>query len=100
VKENPQRAELMVKMVRHALVWMHAASPEVIVNKLGVTNENERRELVAALGKVPDMFSSDGRFSRKQVGETVNFLRAANVPLSADLDIHSLVDYQWSGRKP
>jgi NitT/TauT family transport system substrate-binding protein len=100
VQENPQRTELMVQMVRRALVWMHAATPEAIVGKLGVTDENERRELIATLDKFPGMFSSDGRFSRKQVGETVNFLRAANVPLQADLDVHSLVAYQWSGNKP
>ena len=100
VKENPQRAELMVKMGQRALVWMHAATPEAIVNKLGVPDENERRELIAALGRAPGMFSSDGRFSRKQVGETVDFLRAANVDLPAVLDIHSLVAYQWSGNKP
>lgn len=100
VKENPQRTELMVKMVQRALVWMHAATPEAIISKLGVADENERRELIAALGRAPGMFSSDGRFSRKQVGETVNFLRAANVPLPADLDVHTLVSYQWSGNKP
>jgi NitT/TauT family transport system substrate-binding protein len=100
VKENPQRAELMVQMVRRALVWINAASPEAIVSKLGVANENERRELIAALGRVPGMFSSDGRFSHKEVGETMDFLRAANVQLPADLDVHSLVSYRWSGGKP
>lgn len=100
VKGNPQRTELMVKMVQRVLAWMHDATPEAIINKLGVANQNERRELIAALGSAPGMFSSDGRFSRKQVGETVDFLRAANVPLPADLDVHSLVSYQWSGSKP
>jgi len=100
VKENPQRTELMVQMVQRVLVWIHSATPEAIVSKLGVADENERRELIAALGRAPGMFSSDGRFSRKQVGETVNFLRAANESLPADLDVHSLVSYQWSGNKP
>lgn len=100
VKENPQRAELMVQMVQRALVWMHGATPEDIISKLGVADENERREMIAALVRNPSMFSVDGRFSRKQVGETVAFLRAANVVLPADLDVHSLVDYQWSGNKP
>ncbi|BAN34746.1 hypothetical protein SCD_n00905 [Sulfuricella denitrificans skB26] len=99
VRENPQRTELMVQMVQRTLIWMHAATPEAIVGKLGVANENERRELIATLARVPDIFSSDGRFSRKQVGETVNFLRAASVPLSVGLDVHSLVSYQWSGYK-
>lgn len=100
VQENPQRTELMVKMVQRALIWMHAATPEAIADKLGVADENERRELIATLVRFPDMFSPDGRFSRKQVGETMNFLRAANVPLQAGLDVHSLVSYQWSGNKP
>lgn len=100
MQENPQRTELMVKMVQRTLAWMHAATPEAMVSKLGVVDENERRELIAALVRFPGMFSSDGCFSRKQVGETVDFLRAANVPLPADLDVHSLVSYQWSGNKP
>jgi NitT/TauT family transport system substrate-binding protein len=90
----------MVQMVQRALVWMHAATPEAIVSKLGVVDENERREMIAALGRTPGMFSSDGHFSRKQIGETAAFLRAANVALPADLDVHSLVAYQWSGNKP
>lgn len=100
VQENPQRAELMVQMVQRALVWMQAATPEAIISKLGVADENERREMIAALGRNPGMFSPDGRFSRKQIGETVAFLRAANVALPAGLDVHSLVAYQWSGNKP
>lgn len=100
VMENPQRTELMVKMVQRVLAWIHTATPEIIISKLGVADENERRVLIAALGRNPGMFSPDGRFSRKQVGETVNFLRAANVPLPADLDVHSLVSYQWSENKP
>lgn len=100
VKENPQRTELMVKMVQRVLVWIHAATPEAIISKLGVADGNERRELIASLANFPGMFSPDGRFSRKQVGETVDFLRSADVSLPADLDIHSLVSYQWSGNKP
>lgn len=98
--ENPQRTELMVKMVQRVLVWMHAATPEAIISKLGVADENERRELIDALGRVPGMFSSDGRFSRQQVGATLDFLRAANVSLPADFDVQSLVSYQWSESKP
>jgi len=100
VQENPQRTELMVQMVQRVLVWMDTATPEAIARKLGVADEHERRELIATLVRFPGMFSSDGRFSRKQVGETVNFLQAANVPLQADLDVHSLVSYRWSGSKP
>lgn len=99
-KLDPQRCEIMAKMMQRSFAWMASATPERIVNQLDVKDESERRSMISALTKTPGMFSSDGRFSRQQVEATAEFLRAAQVPLAANFDIHSLVAYQWSGSRP
>jgi NitT/TauT family transport system substrate-binding protein len=99
-RENPQQAELMAKMLQRVLVWMRSATPEKMVAQLGVMDDTERRELISVLTRLPGMYSPDGRFVRQQVDAAKQFLLAAKAPVPADLDIHSLVMYQWSGHKP
>lgn len=94
------RCEIMAKMMQRSFAWMASATPEKIISQLNVKDENERSSMIFALTKAPGMFSSDGRFSRQQVEATSVFLRAAQFPLAANFDIHSLVAYQWSGSKP
>lgn len=99
-RDNPRQVEMMAHMVQRVFAWMHAATSEKIVAQLGMADEGERRELIGVLKRTPGMYSADGRFVRQQVEATRQFLLAANAPVPANLDIHSLVMYQWSGNKP
>lgn len=97
---DPKRCEIMAKMMQRSFAWMASATPEKIISQLNVKDESERRSMISAITRAPDMFSSDGRFSRREVEATSVFLRAAQIPFPADFNIHSLVAYQWAGSKP
>lgn len=99
VQQDPRRAEIMVRLLQHALTWIRNASPKAIAARLGIENEDERRDIETALTRNPDLYSADGRFSRRQIDETRDFMQAANLALPAG-GLDSLIIDRWAGSKP
>jgi len=96
IAKDPAKADKMVRVMKRTLAWMAAASPEEIADKAGVSDPEERRWLVSTLKKYPRMYSSDGRFSKKQLEETMRFFRESS-PENVSLRLGEMIADQWSG---
>jgi len=100
LKNEPQKVEKMVRILRRTLQWMASHSPEEIVGKLDIRDSDEKRSLLASLKKYPRLYSPDGRFSTAQLRETQHFFRetsGAN-PAAKALEIESIIADRWAGR--
>ena len=100
IKDSPQLVEKMVRMLVKSLRWIASHKPEEVVDKLKVTDPEERASLLLALGKYPHAFSRDGRFSSSQLKETELFFRNSNEgnAKAQSLQIESIINDQWAGR--
>ncbi len=100
VRNEPQKAEKMVRILRRTLQWMASHSPEDIVRKLDVRDPEEKRSLLDTLKKYKRLYSPDGRFSTAQLRETQHFFRATSGgnPAAQALEIESIIVDRWAGR--
>lgn len=96
VAANPQRAELMVRMLQRALAWIHKTPPEAVVERLAFADAEQARDVADAIRRLPGLFSRDGRFHAREIDATRRFLKAAGVPLPAGFDVHTLIDDRWT----
>ncbi len=99
-REHPGEIARMVRVLKRTLAWLAKASPEQVVDTLGMRDPVERDSLIRALRAYPNLYSHDGRFSARQLADTELFFRAtsagdARAPLLADMVVDT-----WSGRKP
>lgn len=102
LQEQPESAAKMVRILQRSLAWIASHTPEQLVEQLGITNEAQRKSLLAALKSSPQLFSRDGRFSTAQLKETEIFFRLANEgdPAAQALQLETMIDARWAGRKP
>jgi NitT/TauT family transport system substrate-binding protein len=102
IRNSPQKVEKMVRMVQKSLHWIATHRPEDVVDKLGITDRDERDALLLSLKKYPHAFSKDGKFSSAQLRETGIFFHAASheFPQAQGLEPESMVNDRWSGRRP
>lgn len=100
VKNEPQKAEKMVRILRRTLQWMAGHSPEEIIAKLEIRDDEEKRALLGALKKYRRLYSPDGRFSTTQLRETQHFFHATSGdnPAAKALEIENIIVDRWSGR--
>lgn len=100
IKDSPRLVEKMVRMLVKSLRWIANHKPAEIVDKLKVTDPEERASLLLALGKYPQAFSRDGKFSTGQLKETELFFRNTNKgnEKAQNLQIESIINDQWAGR--
>jgi NitT/TauT family transport system substrate-binding protein len=100
IRNEPEKVEKMVRMLRATLQWMARQKPETIVGKLDIQDAVERDALLAALRKYRHAYSPDGRLSTSQLKETERFFRTTNESNAAAqaLVIEHMVDSRWSGR--
>jgi NitT/TauT family transport system substrate-binding protein len=96
---HQNKAELMVRMLRRVLAWLHSKSPEEIAQKASGLSAEERQDIVTLLKKTPGFFSTDGRFINTQIAATDDFVRAAHTDLKL-APAASLVDSRWAGLRP
>ena len=101
IRDEPRKVEKMVRMMVKSLQWIASHTPEEVVDKLKVTDAEERSALLLALHKYPHAYSRDGKFSDSQLRETELFFRNTNAgnAKAQSLDIESIVDSKWSGSK-
>ena len=98
IRDDPERVERMVAMIRHTLQWMAAHSPEEIVAALELDDADARASLIDALHRYPRLYSPDGRFSDHQIDETDRFFIAAEGDHGVRFE--HMIDDRWAGRAP
>lgn len=102
MQSNPQKIETMVRILRRTLAWMARATPEEIVGKADIRDPEERKHFIEVLKKYPRQYSTDARFSSRQLKETEIFFRASqwSNPAAQSFRVESMVNDRWAGRKP
>lgn len=98
VAADPQRTELMVRMLQRSLAWLHRTPPEAVVARLGFADAEQARDVADALRRLPGLYSRDGSFAAAEIDSTRQFLGASGMPLPAGLDVRGLIDDRWVGR--
>jgi len=98
--QDPQRAKTMVRMLGQSLDWMAKAGAREVVNRLDLQDKDEKLELIDVLTHHHGMYSSDVRFSRRQVEATAQFMRAAGILPDDRFDLNTLIASQIAGVKP
>jgi NitT/TauT family transport system substrate-binding protein len=100
ISDTPEKVEKMVKMLRKTLQWMATHKPEQVVDKLGVSDPDERRALLFSLNKCPNAYSKDGNFSTLQLRETEKFFHTSSEgnPSAQALVLETMVEDKWAGR--
>jgi NitT/TauT family transport system substrate-binding protein len=101
LEKDPARSAAMVRILQRTLQWMASHSPEEIVAQFDIASPEERDRLIALLRKYPNQYSSDGKFSTRQLRETEIFFidSQAGNPAAEALRIESMVFDRWAGRK-
>lgn len=92
---NPQRAELMVRMLQRSLHWIHKTPPEAVVAKLNLADAEQARDVVEAIKRLPRLYSPDGRFEDKEIQSTRQFMEASAAPVPPGFDIRTLIEDRW-----
>ncbi len=100
LRSEPGKVEKMARMMAKSLHWIATHKPEEVVDKLRITDLEERSSLLRALHKYPHAFSRDGKFSTRQLQETELFFRktSAGDASAQGLQIESIIDDTWAGR--
>jgi NitT/TauT family transport system substrate-binding protein len=99
LKQDPIKAEIMVKILKRTLAWMAKATPEEIADKLEMTDPVEKYWIIHTLKQYPNIYSTDGRFSRSQLAETERFFRETSIETVPSAFLETMIRDQWSGRK-
>jgi NitT/TauT family transport system substrate-binding protein len=96
-----KKYETMVRIIKKTLLWMSLHSPEEILDKLEIYSPDKRKQLIELFKKYPRQYSSDGKFSSRQLRETEIFFidsQVGNVS-AKDFRIDSMIYDRWVGRK-
>jgi NitT/TauT family transport system substrate-binding protein len=99
LREAPHKAERMVAVLRRTLHWMANHTPEEIVAALGMSDPEARVWVLRLLRQYPRLYSHDGKFSERQLRETVTFYDASE-GVSQPVALDGIVDARWAGHKP
>lgn len=96
--DGQRKADLMVRMLRRVLVWLHAATPQAVAQQASMRSKQEQQDITELLSKTPLIYSADGRFNLRQVQDTDGFLRAAQSGTTFT-PANSCIDTRWAGQQ-
>ncbi|MBS1157738.1 MAG: transporter substrate-binding protein [Proteobacteria bacterium] len=101
LESDPGKSATMVRIVQRTLKWMASHTPEEIVDKLEIATPEEQARMVALLKKYPRQYSTDGKFSSRQLAETEIFFIDSQLgnPAAESFRVESMVVDRWAGRK-
>ncbi len=101
IDADPRKAEIMVRILRRSLAWIASHSPDEIIALAGIEDPRERRFMLETLQRYPRQYSSDGRFSQRQLLETEIFFRNSQAGSAAaqTFRVESMILDRWVGRK-
>jgi NitT/TauT family transport system substrate-binding protein len=101
LERDPEKAALMVRILKRALAWIATHSADEFADAMGIVAPDERQKLVAVLHKYPRQYSKDGSFSARQLRDTEIFFidsQAGNAQ-AQNFRIDSMIDDKWVGRR-
>lgn len=101
LESDPKKYETMVRIIKRTLLWMSSHTPEEIVDKLDISSPDQRKQLIALFKQYPRQYSTDGKFSSRQLRETEIFFidsQAGNASAEA-FRLESMIYDRWAGRK-
>ncbi len=101
IDADPRKAEIMVRILRRSLAWIASHSPDEIIALAGIEDPKERRYMLETLQRYPRQYSSDGRFSQRQLLETEIFFHNSQAGSEAarNFKVESMILDRWVGRK-
>ncbi|MBS1142920.1 MAG: transporter substrate-binding protein [Proteobacteria bacterium] len=101
LERDPDKAALMVRILKRTLAWIATHSPEEFANAMGINEPDERKKLIAVLNKYPRQYSKDGSFSNRQLRDTeIFFIDSQTGNAQAQhFRIDSMINDQWVGRR-
>jgi NitT/TauT family transport system substrate-binding protein len=89
-KQQPELIKLMLDMLHQSLQWIARSSAQDIVNRLNLSDSDEKNRLIDVLHRQPAMFARDIHFDPKQIEATAQFMRAAGL-LDEKFDLGILI---------
>ncbi|MEO5346937.1 MAG: ABC transporter substrate-binding protein [Magnetococcus sp. YQC-9] len=98
IANEPEKVKRLVRAVQRSLRWIAEHSPEELVERLAITQPEQREPLLLCLKKYPRLFSRDGAFSNHQIEETNRFFHTST-PDASSIRMEELINDQWAGRK-
>ena len=101
IDHDPKKAAAMVRIVRRTLEWMASHTPEEVIDMAGIDDPVERKYMLATMRKYPRQYSTDGKFSTRQLQDTELFFRKSQAGNSAaqTLKVESMIIDRFAGRK-
>jgi len=99
INHAPQLIEKVVRALKTTLQWINTHSPEQIVEKLAISDAEERNSLLSVLRIYPNLYSPDGRFSNRQLRDTEYFFTTANKNPKVKIDLRTQIIDRWVGRR-
>ncbi len=99
IATQPDKINRLVKALRRSMQWIATHTPEELVEQLQITNQQEKADILLCLQKYPRLFSQDGKFSERQIAETNRFFHSGD-PEHTNINMESLINDHWVGRKP
>lgn len=101
LERDPDKAALMVRILKRTLAWIASHSPEEFTNAMGITDPDERQKLIAVLNKYPRQYSKDGSFSTRQLRDTEIFFidSQSSDDQAKNFRIDAMVNDHWVGRR-
>jgi NitT/TauT family transport system substrate-binding protein len=100
LRQQPDKARLLVSALRATLRWIATHRAGEIVARLQLPDGEEKLALQKFLAAHKAMFSPDGAFSDASVRNSEAFFHAVsgNDPAAASLRYADFIDSRWSGR--
>lgn len=101
LEQDPEKAALMVRILKRTLTWIANHSAEEFANVMGITDPDDRQKLIAVLNKYPRQYSKDGSFSNRQLRETEIFFIDSQEgdPQAKKFRIDTMINDHWVGRR-
>lgn len=96
--ETQEKAELLVRMLRRALVWLQTTPAETVARQAKVRSEEEREDIAMLLRSNPRIYSTDARFVMRQIEATDRFLQSAH-PSQRFASATGMISMRWAGEK-
>lgn len=101
LESNPDKAALIVRILKRTLTWIASHGPEDFTNAMGIADPDDRQKLIAVLKKYPRQYSKDGSFSTRQLRDTEIFFIDSQVDntQAKSFRIDTMINDRWVGRR-
>lgn len=101
LEREPDKAALMVRILKRTLAWIGSHSAEEFASAMAITDPEQRAKLISVFNKYPRQYSKDGSFSTRQLRDTEIFFidsQAGNT-LAENFRIDAMINDHWVGRR-